>query len=864
MDKHSFCLQFLRRPLLWRDLLVVSLCSITWMMPCYAGVPGWWTSGTYPVIATGSTVVQDDYAAVNVGQMKHMVSKAVLEMGNLSGGAGLELNTMVSDWSLNQISASNSDMVNVGQLKAVMKKVYDRLNEAHGTTGYPWPTDNQDSFWQAVNVGQLKNLLYIDVSLPPDRNLTQGLGTEAQPTLTPPTGAFANRNTVLSAADHYSRNPQLSLLARGSATGLPPNAANIDNAPVATTPGEFKVGQDGSASYSIHLQGPKGVGNVEPGISLEYSSNGGDGVAGLGWSLGGISAINRGPATKEVDGFNDPVDFDGNDRFYLDGDRLICVSAGKPYGTDGSEYRTLREQFSRITYHKTGTQDSFTVETKAGLKMTFGQTALSSVRPWQNGDPTDQGRLSWALDRVEDNLGNYWEVVYGDLGLGASVAGGKPYFPDYQPLAVRYTGRGSRAPMHEIRFVYETRPDQTHGYSWGALVRKEKRLQGVEISTSGSVIRSYKLRYNLAVLFEAKHGERSRLEGIQEFAGPWSGGSTPRLPETNFEWTEGENTWTQEPTVPQTLVWKNASGATISAPAGETNFLRTEYRLFPYPLGNPAVTTFPTLFWQSLQPAYVDLNGDGLNEIFINHRGAFYQQHNSSLPDFSVINDHRRILSRTEVPNEWSVTVPTGAESGVPMYFQTLLPVDQYRGNSTFPYLTTASAVPTGAYLMDINGDGLPDIVSSGSFDEAYYVSNSNGSSYSLGTPRKIDNAQGVWINTGGNFSEAAAGTWDFPLVPTEYVATPGGAITARPTTTATELCSGTNEILKLPEFAQFKEDDLGWRVVDLDGDGYTDIIRAGQGLTQSGWETATTPSAIGTGALSTAGRELCFGLRNK
>ncbi|MCX6854812.1 MAG: hypothetical protein NTV80_07890, partial [Verrucomicrobia bacterium] len=905
MAKHSFCLRFLRRPLLWRDALVLTLITVFWMMPCYAGIPAWWrTPGTDnsppPVSSTEQGI--DNYAALNVGQLKYFVKKAVLEMqGALAGRPGnelqLALQTKVNSWSVND--PGNDEMVNVGQLKDLMKQVYDRINAAWGTTGYPWPIGKQDSYWQAVNVGQLKSLLALDLTLPPDRNLSQHLGTEAPPELTPPTpGVFQNRNTVLAAGDHYLNNPNLSLLARGSPTGLPPNVDAIDNAPVATIPGEFTVGQDGAATYTLNLQGPKGVGNVEPGISLGYNSNGGDGVAGLGWTIGGISAISRGPATQEVDGFNDPVDFDDLDRFYLDGDRLICVVG--EYGANNSEYRTLREQFSRVTYKEnvTKTESYFIVETKAGLKMTFGKTDLASVRPWVNGTPTNENRLSWALDRVEDNLGNYWEVVYGELSPGAFFANGKPYFPDYQPVAVRYTGYGTTAPDHTIRFVYERRPDQTRGYSWGALVRKEKRLSGIEIATSGTVIRAYKLRYNLADNFIALRGERSMVQGIQEFAGPWDLSSTPRLPETTFEWDEGQRTW--QALADETSQKINWPGGTV--PWGEDEKITFERQ--------SSITRSDANQWFPKGGQFIDLDGDGISEILYNHRGPFWTE--CSEPGdqerYSNINDTRYILKKAAVADRWDYKALPGVESATP---RRLTPVGATTyshpvGLGTvanvpitttgFPYLSTADGTPTGALLMDVNFDGLPDIVSSGTFNEATYKWGTRYNTYYLQTDRKVTNAKGVWVNSGGNFQKDTTGSWDFPKVPTEWIASDAAAPAARPATitqaqydrllelgvelpawtanaTATTMnlpasvMSGVDELMAAPRFAGYNEKDLGWRTVDMDGDGYMDLVRAGQGKVQSGWATSdavATPIATGTGPLSTAGRELCFGLRNK
>jgi hypothetical protein len=221
MNEEFSVLRFLRRPGLTKDLIVTVQAALTMLMPCYAGIPDWWVARN----VVSASMPDDNFAAINVGQMKHAVEQAIYEMDlTLTGGAGLELHSMLAEWLAAGSGPHNSEMVNAGQFKAVLKKVYDRLNEVHGTTGYPWPTSNQDRFWEAVNVGQLKGLLNFDPVVPPTRNLTHGLGTVAPPNLNAPTGAFSNRSSVLDSPDHYLRNPYLNLQARGSATGLPPRS----------------------------------------------------------------------------------------------------------------------------------------------------------------------------------------------------------------------------------------------------------------------------------------------------------------------------------------------------------------------------------------------------------------------------------------------------------------------------------------------------------------------------------------------------------------------------------------------------------------------------------------------------------------
>jgi hypothetical protein len=61
---------------------------------------------------------------------------------------------------------------------------------------------------------------------------------------------------------------------------------------------------------------------------LDYSSLAGNGILGVGWSLGGVSAITRCAATIEQDGISGSraIKLTNADRFCLDGQRLMLVS----------------------------------------------------------------------------------------------------------------------------------------------------------------------------------------------------------------------------------------------------------------------------------------------------------------------------------------------------------------------------------------------------------------------------------------------------------------------------------------------------------------------------------------------------------
>ena len=118
------------------------------------------------------------------------------------------------------------------------------------------------------------------------------------------------------------------------------------DAPVGIIDGSFSVNSNGAAVYSIPIKVPPGIRGIEPQLSVTYNSQAGSGLLGVGWSLSGLSAIQRCPATEAQDGFIDPVDYDSLDRFCLDGQRLMSVQGTD--GADGTVYHTERETWTRV------------------------------------------------------------------------------------------------------------------------------------------------------------------------------------------------------------------------------------------------------------------------------------------------------------------------------------------------------------------------------------------------------------------------------------------------------------------------------------------------------------------------------------
>ena len=194
--------------------------------------------------------------------------------------------------------------------------------------------------------------------------------------------------------------------------GLPslPDQTRVDlmvgqpahDASVGKVAGEAGV-SGGAATYSIPIVVPPGRRGLQPELSLSYSSRAGNGIAGMGWSLSGLSSLHRCPSTLEQDGIIRPVMLDASDKLCLDGQRLVARSG--TYGASGATYATEIDSFARITQLAAGlasTAAYFKVELKSGEILYYGgnpSAADASATVVAGGVtlPT-----SWLLERKQD------------------------------------------------------------------------------------------------------------------------------------------------------------------------------------------------------------------------------------------------------------------------------------------------------------------------------------------------------------------------------------------------------------------------------------------------------------------------------
>lgn len=273
-----------------------------------------------------------------------------------------------------------------------------------------------------------------------------------------------------------------------TASNITPAIVNIaptgTSSQVGITEGQLSVSLSGGANYSIPIAVPPGLNGVVPQIGLSYNSQSGNGLAGYGWNISGISTITRIPSTKFHDNIIDAVDFDSLDRFAFDGQRLIVKNGNNDiYGDSGTVYET--ENFSNVQITSYGVHPSgsnygpayFTVQYPDGSVAQYGNSSDSrsltdyAITYWEN----PQGiRINY--EYIDTN--NILTISKIKYGLTASQGSG----------------------INEINFEYTARQRPEQAYIRNHSFLRNTILKAIHVSGNGVGFRNYYLDHDITSL----------------------------------------------------------------------------------------------------------------------------------------------------------------------------------------------------------------------------------------------------------------------------------------------------------------------------------------------------------------------------
>lgn len=229
---------------------------------------------------------------------------------------------------------------------------------------------------------------------------------------------------------------------------------------------------------------------------MSYNSQSGNGLAGYGWNVSGISVITRTPATKFHDDIIDGVDFDNLDKFSFDGQRLLVKNGTTGiYGANGTVYET--EGFSNIQITSYGVHPG---GANYGPAYFIVQYPDGSIAHYGNST-TSRSLKDWAITYWQNPQGVRISYNYVLSNNNLSIS------------TIRYGTRLTVNPINEIAFVYKTRQRPEQAYIGGQSFIKNTVLSEIRVKGNNVGFRNYVLNHETTSL------GYERLKSITEKSG---------------------------------------------------------------------------------------------------------------------------------------------------------------------------------------------------------------------------------------------------------------------------------------------------------------------------------------------------------
>jgi len=247
------------------------------------------------------------------------------------------------------------------------------------------------------------------------------------------------------------------------------------------TKGNIEIAGGGQLQFTLPIALPPGVKSVAPQINLVYSSDSGNGIAGYGWNLSGITSISRTGKNINKDGEVKSIQIDYSDYYSFNGQRLILTSG--EYGKDGAEYIT--EKYSNIKIKSLGNManlkqpEYWEVTFEDGSQAWYGGTAPG----WNNAT----NRLGFSIVKWKDAQGNVINYSY-DQENNVNVI-----------KSITWGGNENLGTpsFNEIIFTYNDRNIFEGAYinGPGTLFTQTKILKDITVKTNGQIFKKYVPEY---------------------------------------------------------------------------------------------------------------------------------------------------------------------------------------------------------------------------------------------------------------------------------------------------------------------------------------------------------------------------------
>ncbi|MEY2855780.1 MAG: hypothetical protein RLZZ74_89, partial [Cyanobacteriota bacterium] len=521
----------------------------------------------------------------------------------------------------------------------------------------------------------------------------------------------------------------------------------------------------GAAVYGYKIQVPPGRNGLQPDLKLEYNSQSTEqnSVFGYGWSINipYISRVNKG----------------GINTLFTD-NYFSSSMSGDLINTSGSTYSPSREtgEFTKYTY----SSNTWTATDKNGTIYTFGSGAST-----RQDDPNNSAHISkWMLEKVQDMNGNFISYTY--------YKNGGQVYPD----TITYTSNGGNTGIFTVTFTRQSRSDAVQDVRPGFPTTTNYRISRIESAVSATWVHRYDLAYTTQT-----PSDRSLLYTITESGQVNS--TTTTLPAQTFTY-QATNSG----------AWTLATG--WSFPADE--YSKAWFSQVS-PGNNPQVNSHDVSISlntahssdSSVAGSLVDVNGDGLLDIVQSYRclsdggGCMPTGHTGIDGAYVYINDG------TGWTYNSSWTLP--ADEYSKEFYSQMSPGNNPQVNSHDVRVSLNTSQNSdgsiAGELVDVNGDGLVDIVQS-----ARCLS---GTALCMGTGHAGIDGVYVYLNTGSGWTYNSS----FILPADEY------SKAYNTQTSGSNPQVNSHDVSVSLNTSRVNDGSIAGNLVDINGDGLVDIVQS-------------------------------------
>ena len=372
---------------------------------------------------------------------------------------------------------------------------------------------------------------------------------------------------------------------------------NTTNA-VGQIPISSSVSPSGAKCYSVPIEIVPGRMGFQPNISLSYNSQAGNGLVGMGWSISGLSSIERVNKNMFFDGKNDIPALSKDDGFALDGVRLIKNTVTST--STQFNYETVTGNTQVIAYVNGDIVKYFKVLYPNGTVGIMGY-ADNTV-----------SKLSYPVTSLTDLNGSVISYLY-DVTDNLDLNGGTTN-EVYYITEIDYGGIPNKtSDFAKLMFTYDaTRTDQIISLQSTKSCIYRKRLSKIQSYVNSNLIRTYQLTFsNTDPRITSNQNDVSRLTQINSFINDGNSVSDNLNP---LKFYYGENI---SPSVNVTPVTFSNANFDMTSTVNPINAIRGKFDVNPQ---NDALLVFPK------KEAYTKLaNGKYTTNYLNNEQIKVYQ-----------------------------------------------------------------------------------------------------------------------------------------------------------------------------------------------------------------------------------------------